>query len=126
VGRALRLWGPVLAWMAAIFAASAQSDLGTAGRVPDWASHGSAYFALGLLCCRGLAGGFGRPLSWAQAGLAIALCTAYGVSDELHQALVPGRDASGFDVVKDFGGSALAALAYRRLAAAGRQEDALR
>ena len=50
--RWVSLWGPPLAWMAFISYASAQSDTGRLGRVPDWATHGAAYFLLGLLLCR--------------------------------------------------------------------------
>jgi VanZ family protein len=39
------------------------------------------------------------------------------VSDEWHQSFVPQRHSSAADVVKDFGGAALAALVYWRLAA---------
>jgi VanZ family protein len=112
----LRLWGPVAAWMTVIFAASAQSDVGVFGRIPDWSTHGTVYLVLSVLVCRALAGGFAAPLAPAAAVLAVVLCTAYGISDEFHQSFVPGRDASAGDVAKDFGGSALGALLCRRLA----------
>ena len=38
--------------MAVLFAASAQSDIGIAGRIPDWITHGSAYLFLGVLVGR--------------------------------------------------------------------------
>jgi len=108
-----RLWGPVVLWAAAIFAASSRSDTGLAGRVPDWLTHGLAYALLSLLLGRALAGGFGAPLGSGAAVLAVALATAYGVSDELHQSFVPGRDASAADVLKDLAGAAAGAAAYR-------------
>lgn len=114
---AARLWGPVLAWMAVIFVGSAQSDVGLAGRAPDWITHGAVYLLLSLLVCRALAGGWGLPLASGVAFLAVACCTAYGASDELHQSRVPGRDASAADVAKDLAGAALGALLYRRAAA---------
>jgi len=119
VARTLGLWGPVLAWMAGLFAASTQSDIGPAGRIPDWLTHGSAYLVLCLLFCRALHGSRRRAPPGLVPLLAVALTTAYGVSDELHQSFVPGRDASAGDVAKDLGGATLAALAWRWAAARG-------
>jgi VanZ like family len=113
MGRTISLWLPVGLWMVALFVASAQSDIGIAGRVPDWITHGSAYFVLGLLVCRASAGGLGGWISGGDAALVVLLCTLYGVSDEFHQAFVPGRDSSAWDVAKDLGGAAVAALLWR-------------
>jgi VanZ family protein len=110
----LSLWLPVGAWMTALFVASAQSDVGVAGEIPDWITHGTAYFVLGVLAIRAAVGGLGRRLSVADAVLVVVLCTLYGVSDEVHQSRVPGRDADPWDVAKDLGGAAVAALAWRR------------
>jgi len=113
VARALSLWGPVGVWMVGLFVASAQSDVGIAGRIPDWVTHGTAYCILGLLVSRATSGGFRRPLVRGEALLIVVLCTLYGVSDEFHQSFVPGRDASFWDVVKDLAGSALGVLAWK-------------
>jgi VanZ family protein len=110
--RLLRLWGPVLGWMAVIFYASSRSDTGALGRIPDWITHGTAYFILGALLGRALAGGFDRRLSPLAALLAVGLGTAWGLSDEWHQSFVPGRDASGWDVAKDLAGCSLAAAVH--------------
>lgn len=117
MGGAFRLWGPVVLWAAALFVASAQPDLGPAGRIPDYLSHASAYMVFALLLARALAGGFPRILSARGQLLVVLLATLYGASDEYHQSFVPGRDASLADVVKDFGGAVLGAWLYRRLAA---------
>ena len=113
------LWGPVAVWMACLFWASAQSDIGVAARVPDTLTHGTAYLVLGLLVCRAVSGGIGRFLPLGGATLVVVICTLYGVSDEFHQSFVPGRDASAGDVAKDFGGATLAALAWRLASARG-------
>jgi VanZ family protein len=113
VTRALSLWGPVGVWMVSLFVASAQSDVGIAGRIPDWVTHGTAYCILGLLVSRATSGGFRRPLVQGEALLIVVLCTLYGVSDEFHQSFVPGRDATFWDVVKDFGGSTLGVLLWK-------------
>ncbi len=104
----LRLWGPAILWMAILFYASAQAQTGSLGQVPDWITHGAAYLVLGLLLGRALAGGLDRPLPPRLALLALLLGTLYGVSDEFHQSLVPGRDASAWDVAKDVAGCSLA------------------
>ena len=111
--RALSLWAPVGFWMVSLFVASAQSDVGVAGRIPDWVTHGTAYCILGLLVSRATSGGLGRPLIRGEALLIVVLCTLYGLSDEFHQSFVPGRDASSWDVVKDCGGSALGVLLWK-------------
>jgi VanZ family protein len=100
--------------MAVIYAASARSDVGAFGRVPDWVTHGAAYLVLAGLACRALAGGLHGPLPARAAALAVTLAAAYGVSDELHQSFVPGREASAADVLKDTGGALAGALLYRR------------
>ncbi|HJS58515.1 MAG TPA: VanZ family protein [Vicinamibacteria bacterium] len=108
--RLLSLWGPPFAWMAVIFYSSAQSETGRLGRVPDWITHGAAYFLLGLLLCRALAGGFAARLQLHGALLAVAIAVVYGVCDEWHQSFVPSRESSAADVAKDAGGCALAVL----------------
>lgn len=113
MGRVAWLWGPAVVWMAILFQLSSRSDVGPAGRVPDWLTHGAAYLVLAGLLCRALAGGL-RPLPAAAAGLAACLATAYGVTDEYHQSFVPGRDASVADIFKDAGGAAIGAWLFRR------------
>jgi len=115
VGRALKLWAPVAAWMAVIFAASARSLPQGMRPVPDWATHGAAYLILALLTCRALAGGW-HSLSLRGVLLAVALCAAYGVIDELHQSFVPGRHSEAGDVAKDLLGGAFGSWLYRYLA----------
>jgi VanZ family protein len=102
--------------MAAIFTVSSFRFGGGGAGIPDWLSHGTVYLILCLLVCRAVAGGFPEPLSPSAAVLAVLLSSAYGVSDEWHQSFVPGRNPSAADVAKDFAGSALGALLYRRAA----------
>lgn len=121
MGRPLSLWGPVAAWMALLFGASAQSGIAAASvPAPDWLSHGSAYLVLATLVCRALSGGFRRPVGGRELLLAVALCTLYGLSDEYHQSFVPGRDASAGDVLKDFSGALVGAMLCRILTASSR------
>jgi VanZ family protein len=111
--RALGLWGPVVAWMAAIFFVSARPIPGPAQRMPDWTTHVGAYAVLGLLAARAVSGG--RPLVTArEAVLAAALATGYGVTDEIHQAFVPERNPDVRDAFADMVGAALGAVFYRQ------------
>lgn len=123
MARALRLWGPVVVWLAVTFTASAQSEVGSIGRIPDWMTHGLEYFVLGTLLCRAVAGGFGRRLSVGSALLVMALGVSWGVSDEWHQSFVPPRESSAADVLKDLAGCLLAALAWRALTASGSRRE---
>jgi VanZ family protein len=116
--RAALLWAPVLAWMALLFYLSSRSDIGPAARVPDWITHGTAYLVLGLLLGRAVAGGVKRRLTTAGAFAVVGLCTLYGITDEIHQSFVPGRDASAGDVAKDFAGGAIAAFVLHRRSSA--------
>lgn len=86
--------------MAAIFAMSSLpgtqlppgSFIGT-----DKLVHAAIYALLGALLYRAT----GRPV-WA-----FVLAAAYGCTDELHQALVPGRMADPFDAIADAVGALL-------------------
>ena len=94
-GTFARLWLPVLAWAALIFALSSIPDLGTGLGGWDLAlrklAHAAEYAVLGALLVRATGRG----------GVALAVGTLYAVSDELHQALVPGRMGSPVDVAID-------------------------
>jgi VanZ family protein len=107
-------WAPVLAWMAVVFGFSSISDLGPAGRVPDWISHPIEYGVGAVLVCRALEGERRRPLTLSTALAATLFATAYGVTDEYHQSFVPGRTADPADVAKDLAGAAAGSALYRR------------
>jgi VanZ family protein len=64
--------------------------------------HLAAYAMLALLLLRGLASMGAR---WTTVVLAVAIATAYGISDEVHQSFVAGRSATVFDVGVDFAGA---------------------
>lgn len=116
MARRLALWGPVALWAGLLFFLSSRSDLGPAGRIPDWLTHGTAYLIFAMLLARAWVGGLLRPLA-GQTALAVVLAvTVYGVSDEWHQSFVPGRDSSAGDVAKDAGGAIVGVLLFRRLA----------
>ena len=116
MARRLALWGPVALWAGLLFFLSSRSDIGPAGRIPDWLTHGTAYLIFAMLLARASVGGLLRPLA-GQTALAVVLgVTLYGVRDEWHQSFVPGRDSSAGDVAKDAGGAIVGVLLFRRLA----------
>jgi VanZ family protein len=105
---AVRLWLPVLAWCAVIFAFSSIPSLGTGLGTWDLVlrkcAHLTEYAILGLLLARAA----GRP------GVALALGALYAVSDEVHQHFVRGRHGVWYDVVIDTVGVTLGVVLLRR------------
>jgi VanZ family protein len=95
--------------MAAIFWASSRTDLAPPGGLSDKPTHSLGYALLGVLFTRALAGGLPKRISLGVALAAVALTTAYGITDEIHQMFVPGRFADVNDVVADAIGGALGA-----------------
>lgn len=100
-----------LALMALIFALSAQSDPG-----PDLGGlQTAASYVAHLILYAALWTAFAWALRWQRPALAFALAVLYGVTDELHQSAVAGRDASSADVLADALGAAAAWAATSRL-----------
>lgn len=102
--------------MAALFALSSRTGgeldewLPAVQRVLPWLGsfdpfHYAAYFVLALLLAFALGRG---AYGWRGAGRILLLCLAYGLFDEWHQSLVPGRTADVRDVRNDMIGAMLA------------------
>jgi VanZ family protein len=91
----LSAWLPVVAWAALIFTLSSIPDLGTGLGGWDLAlrkvAHAAEYAVLGALLLRAI----GREAPAAALGI------AYAVTDEVHQAFVPGRQGAPLDVLID-------------------------
>ena len=108
--RVLSAWLPVVAWAALIFTLSSIPDLGTG--LGGWdlllrkIAHATEYAVLGLLLLRAL----GRELPAAAVGI------AYAVTDEVHQAFVPGRQGAAVDVLVDSVGVLLGVYVLGRAA----------
>ena len=100
MGRALRLWAPVVAYMAAIFYVSSlpQPVVPPGGDKP-W--HLLAYLGLGVVTVRAVAGGLSASIDWRTAVVAIAIAVGYAATDEFHQMFVPGRSADVNDLLAD-------------------------
>ena len=108
-------WAGAIAWATLLFVLSATPGdaagfdwpfLDFAGA--DKVAHAARYAVLGGLV----------RLATGRTGVAVAWAGAYGVSDEVHQAFVPGRSPDPLDWLADvFGawvGAALVARAVRR------------
>ena len=127
--RLILYWTPLLAWMAAIFTLSSL----TASTIEQAASpvqafplsirsevaHMVEFGVLAVLAHRLLASYrvVAAPL-WAAV---LSFAAAYGATDELHQALVPGRDPSWLDLAYDSAGGFLGLLAAEATAVARRR-----
>jgi VanZ family protein len=104
--RRLWLWLPVVVYAAAIFLVSSMPNPSMPDGVSDKSGHGAAYCGLGLVVLRALAAGEWAGITARTSLAALALTTAFGASDELHQLFVPGRSADVHDVAADATGAA--------------------
>lgn len=130
-------WAPVLIWMLVIFSASsdrmsfrhssriiapilhllfpqiADSTVHAVVFAVRKAAHITEYAILGLLVWRAmLKPNAANPHGWlwSQAGFALLFVVLYATSDEIHQAFVPSRQASVWDVLLDTLGGAFGLL----------------
>ncbi|KAF0207336.1 MAG: VanZ family [Actinobacteria bacterium] len=96
-------WPAVVGWMGVIFGLSSLTGQQLAGSLipAGWSSlgHFGEYAILGLLLLVAL-GSRDRAIA------AIALASAYGITDELHQLFVPGRTSDPVDWLVDTAGAA--------------------
>jgi len=127
-------WLPLIIWMGVIFSAStaalsARHTSRIIGPILRWfkpdvtdetisrvqlvvrkGGHLSEYAVLGMLfwnAWRKPVRRDPRPWRWSEAGIALAFSAAYAISDEIHQAFVPGRQAQVTDVFIDTAGAAI-------------------
>lgn len=99
--------------MAGIFVLSSIANPPDLPAGTDKNLHALLYAGLSVLAVRAFAAASWSRVSWRDVLSATALCAVYGVSDELHQTLVPGRQADPLDVLADTTGAAVAAVAVR-------------
>lgn len=115
VRAALLRWAPAAIWMALIFLLSAQPSL---PRAPDdmldivakKLAHFGEYLVLAVLICRATAVGVSPGV--------VAVAFLYALSDEIHQAFVPGRNPSAADLAIDAIGAGAGFALFRRWRAA--------
>lgn len=116
--RIVRAWGPVVAWMALIFALSAQPGL-RASNDPNvdqpirHFAHVLVYAALAMLLLRARSPATASAWTWRRVLLAVLLAVLYGVSDEVHQTYVPQRTGHLVDVGWDLLGAVAGVLLMR-------------
>ncbi len=77
----------------------------------DKALHFVEYGVLGWLCARASLASWPAAPRWRTLLFAVFVGTLWGLSDEIHQALVPGRSSELGDLVADFFGSTAGAAA---------------
>lgn len=78
----------------------------------DKALHFVEYAVLGWLCAKAAERSWPTRSWWSTAAFAVFVSTLWGLSDEIHQALVPGRSSELADLLADFLGSMAGAAAW--------------
>lgn len=104
----MRPWRFALAYMAVIFVISSfEVSVPGVRHLPfrDKAIHFVEYAVLGWFCASAASRSWPSAPAWRTALFAAFLSTLWGLSDEIHQALVPGRSPELADLVADFLGS---------------------
>lgn len=112
---------PALIWMGLIFLGSTLPGASVSGSgVVDFLAHKTVHIfefsVLGVLLVRGV-GGFkgGKEKTWVTVVFVLLICFFFGLSDEYHQSLVPGREARLCDALVDLLGSGVGILVLWKL-----------
>lgn len=108
---------PAILWALAIFVQSSISDLSAPPlgiSAEDKLAHTFVYLILGYLINRAFYFSNNDRLARNVYVLSILSGLFYAISDEIHQAFVPGRFPDGWDVIADFLGILLAQLIFWR------------
>ena len=108
--KALALWALAIGYAATIFLLSAfpvPAPAEAAVRVGDKALHLLEYAGFALLLSLALATAPPPAVRLRAPWIALAGAILYAASDEFHQGLVPGRDASLLDFAADVAGAAV-------------------
>jgi VanZ family protein len=103
-------WATVILYMGVIFYLSHQPTVPIPMKFPhqDKVMHFGAYFLLAAFLAHAIYPAGHKRRFW----LALVIASLYGVSDEIHQMFVPGRDASVLDWLADTGGAWMGAFLY--------------
>ena len=114
-------WVPVVLYAGAIFYLSSQPHPEEQlpsfllKDVSDKVLHAVEYGILALLCYRAFRWAAGPAVAQQAVVLAIVTASVFGVTDEMHQAFVPLRDASWQDWLADTIGAIIGALSWRSI-----------
>jgi len=114
-----RYWIPVAAYAGLIFYLSSQSRppgpaLWWLELLGDKGAHAVEFGFLGLLCYRAFRFGSGPRATRSALLLAILASIGYGITDEIHQAFVPFREPSLWDVLADGAGASVVSSLWNR------------
>lgn len=107
-----RFLGPLLHWLLPDLATATADRLEFGIRK---CGHLTEYAVLALLfwhAVRASRNGAPQSWHWSDAALSQALAALYAVADEVHQAFVPSRQGSGWDVALDSCGAAAGLLLW--------------
>lgn len=85
-------------------------ELDTFNHLIRKSAHFISYLILGILVLNAISKNKKLNLKWTM--ISISICMLYAISDELHQAFVPGRGPSVFDVVIDSFGASVGIFIY--------------
>ena len=117
--------GWILAWIPVVIYAGTVFYLSSLSHPPqflppffmaDKLLHGVEYALFGMLMIRAIERSPRHPRTLRGCiTLAICIVLLYGISDELHQAFVPYRDASVFDLMADVIGGSIGVIAGHKL-----------
>ena len=114
-------WVPVVLYAGVIFFLSAQSNPEDQlpsfllKEVSDKVLHAVEYGILSLLCYRAFRWAAGPAVARQAVVLAIVTASVYGITDEVHQAFVPLREASWQDWLADTIGAVIGAMSWRSI-----------
>ena len=112
-------WVPVALYAGVIFYLSAQSHPEEQlpsfllKDVSDKVLHGVEYGILAVLCYRAFRWAAGSAVARQAVVLAIVTASAFGLTDEVHQAFVPLRESSWLDWLADTVGATIGAISWR-------------
>ncbi|MCA9576817.1 MAG: VanZ family protein [Polyangiales bacterium] len=109
----LRAWAPAVAYMGLIFGLSSmhlQAQIIEQLPFRDKLVHTIEYAVLGGLCAYATRRTWPLHAALRTSLLGAFLAVAFGVSDEIHQSFVPGRNADVNDILADVLGASLGVL----------------
>ena len=110
----MRPWRFALLYMGLIFVISSfEVEIPGIQHVPlrDKGIHFIEFAVLGWLCAAASSRTWPSASAWRTATFAVFVSVLWGLSDEIHQAFVPGRSSEVADVIADLLGSMAGAAA---------------
>lgn len=110
----IRYWMPLYVYAGIIFYFSSLPHPVPSISIPyfDKALHIIEYTCLGFLAARAFKNSSRKAFYERFKMLAILAAVLYGISDEIHQAFVPFREFSVFDIIADMLGGMLGVFIY--------------